>query len=517
LKESSRTNSSINDINENTSDSDDIDLSKLFSSIIKTWKPWLLAVISVTVIFVIIKVTQILLFPQEITYSKPIRLTFLDRDKLTYPNGAAFSYSDIVSPTVVQQVYQTNNIQSKNISIADLQLALSSTPYSPDYPFIKKRFEQLLDNKKNTPDQIKELNKQLESELKQATASSEVLVSLHSSKFKNDPMLVSKILDDIPAFWAQEMVNKGVLAMNSPIYSGASLNTELIKDQDLLIVKSILEQKINLLRENIDVLSKFDGAQSIKDKITGLKLLDLSTHLDDIERVIIASIFSPIHLLIDKTKSYSAQYFYDEKAKKIKLELLKLGKIESALKSNESPYFNWEHASKTHIAPTEFSQINGDAIDKIVHLSGSLEKEQYKQKLNNDWLNLIDKKSSNENELFKTEQLLNALKLERNSLPEEIKKYSEYVEVEVTKILTTLASYFDVTQRIYEEIGRQKRSDSDKLYMPISNAMIIEKHFDKIAIILTWFLLMVLTSVIVIPLAMIRNSKKAKIAVAAPE
>jgi hypothetical protein len=53
--------------------------------------------------------------------------------------------------------------------------------------------------------------------------------------------------------------------------------------------------------------------------------------------------------------------------------------------------------------------------------------------------------------------------------------------------------------------------------MPISNAMIIEKHFDKIAIILTWFLLMVLTSVIVIPLAMIRNSKKAKIAVAAPE
>jgi hypothetical protein len=508
LKESSRSNSSINDINEYTSDRDDIDLSNFFLAVLKTWKPWLLAVISVTVIFVIIKSLQILIYPQEITYSKPIRLTFLDRGSLTFPNGQNFSYSDIVSPTVVQQVYQHNNVQSKDISIADLQLGLSSVPYSPQYPFIKKRYEKLLDNKKLTVDETTELNKQMAVELKQATTSAEVLISLNSSKFNDHPLLVSKILEDIPVFWAQEMIKKGVLAINSPILSATSLNTELIKDQDLLIVKSILEQKIQLLRSNISVLSKFDGAQSITDKITGLKLVDLSEHIDDIDRVIISTLFAPTDLLIEASKSYRALYYYEEKAKKIKAELLTLKKVESSYNTAESPYFKQEQTVRTQSGPNEFSQVTGDAIDKIVHLSGSLEKEQYKQKLNNDWLSLIRNISSSENELFEIEQMLLAIKTNVKNNPEEAKNYVVHAKVVLTKILTSLAGYFEVTQRIYEDIGRNMRSDSDKLYMPISNAITIEKQFDKIAIILTWFLLMVLTSVIVIPLAMFRNSNK---------
>jgi hypothetical protein len=516
LKESSRSNSSINDINDYTSDSDVIDLSNLFLSVLKTWKPWLLAVISVSVIFVIIKSLQILIF-DDFTYSKPIRLTFLDRGSLTFPNGQKFSYSDIVSPTVVQQVYQHNNVQSEDISIADLQLSLRATPYAPQIPFIKKRYEQLLDNKKLTIDQTTELNKNMDLALTQAKNTAEVLISLDSSEFKNNKLLVSKILDDIPVFWAKEMIKKGVLATNSSIYSGASLNTGLIKDQDLLIVKSILEQKLKLLRSNISVLSSFDGAQSITDKITGLKLVDLSAHLDDIDRILIATLFAPTHLLVEKIKNYSALFYYEEKAKKIKLELLTLKKVESSYKSGESPYFKQEQTVRTQSGPNEFSQITGDAIDKIVNLSGSLQKEQYKQKLNNDWIALIRNISSSENELFEIEQLLLAIKTDVKYNPEEQKTYVEHVKVELTKILTSLAGYFEVTQRIYEDIGRNIRSDSDKLYMPISNAITIEKQFDKMAIILTWFLLMVLTSVIVIPLAMIRNSKKAKIAVAAPE
>jgi hypothetical protein len=417
----------------------------------------------------------------------------------------------------VQQVYQHNNIQSKDISIADLQLGLSSVPYSPQYPFIKKRYEQLLDNKKNTPDQIIDLNKKLDLELKQATTSAEVLISLNSSKFKDDPLLVSKILDDIPVFWAQEMIKKGVLAMNSPMFSAASLNIELLKDQDLLIVKSVIEQKIELLRGNVSELSKFDGAQSITDKVTGLNLVDLSAHLDDLNRVILATLFAPTHLLIEKNKKHSSLYYYEERVKKIKLELLRLEKVESALKSVDSPYFNHEQTLRTQGGPNEFSQISGDAIDKIIHLSGSLEKEQYKQKLNNEWLSLIGEKSSNENELFELEQLLRIIKTDISLNPVEYTNYTEYVKAEIKKILTVITGYFEVTQRIYEDIGRNIRSDSDKLYMPISNAITIEKQFDKMAIILTWFLLMVLTRVIVIPLAMIRNSKKAKIAVAAPE
>jgi hypothetical protein len=185
-----------------------------------------------------------------------------------------------------------------------------------------------------------------------------------------------------------------------------------------------------------------------------------------------------------------------------------LKKVESSYKSAESPYFKQEQTVRTQSGPNEFSQITGDAIDKIVHLSGSLEKEQYKQKLNNDWLGLIRNISSSENELYEIEQMLLAIKTNAKNNPEQAKNYVVHAKVVLTKILTSLAGYFEVTQRIYEVIGRNMRSDSDKLYMPISNAITIEKQFDKIAIILTWFLLMILTSVIVIPWAMIRNSKK---------
>ena len=115
---------------------DEIDLLGLVKAVLATWKMWLIALIVVTALYGAFQASKIVILSNEITYAKPIRLTFPDAHKLQFPNGSPFAFGDIIAPAVIQLAHQRNRLDEYDMTVADLQGSLSAEPYAPTYPAI---------------------------------------------------------------------------------------------------------------------------------------------------------------------------------------------------------------------------------------------------------------------------------------------------------------------------------------------------------------------------------------------
>jgi hypothetical protein len=500
-------------------DEDEIDLLQLLRSLLKTWKPLLVALVAVSVIFGATKALQLVFVVNQATYSKPIRLTFPNAHKLVFPSGAKFSYSDIIAPAVVQMAFERNKLGDFGLSVADLQGSLSAVPYAPTYPVIIKRYEKLMSDKKLSVEQLTDLQKRMQEEIAQAT-SGEALISLRLDKEELPQGVVDKLMNDIPAIWAERALKeKGVLNINAQLASVNSLNANLIQLSDVLVAGDMLNEKIGLLKRNIEAMSKFEGAQSIADPVSGMKLMDLSFSVNDFNHYVINGLLAPVRMLGLSNNYHSTAYYYEDKIIKLKTSLAALQRKSTAIQEVYNSYLQYEPSTTQNTGEGKgtttmvSSQLTGDMIDKLVSLSGGAAKEQYKQELNDKRLLLISDIASTEGEISDSQFILSALKASTSraklALTEE--QYLSKVKTELPQVLAKMTEFFGVSERIYNQLSVESVGIRDQLYVPVTNTILANKSLIDIkSTVLIWAALMFLTAVIVVPFCMIRNVMKAR-------
>jgi hypothetical protein len=502
-------------------DDDEIDLLQLFRLLLKTWKHWLLALVIVSVVFGAIKALQIVLVVNEETYSKPIRLTFPNAHKLIFPSGAKFAYSDIVAPAVAQLAFERNKLSDHGLTIADLQGGLSAVPYAPTYPLIIRKYEKLMGDKKLSSEQIAGLQKRMDDEIEQAT-SGEALITLRLDKKELPTVVADKLMADIPAIWAEQALKeKGVLNINVQLASGSSLNPDLIRQADGLVAGDMLRTKINLLSQNIDAMSKFEGSQSITDAVSGMKLMDLSLAVGDLNSYVINTLLAPIRVLGLSRENRSTSYYYEDKIAKLKMSLASLQRRSLAVQEVYSSYLQYERKpnqqggdSKTGGASMVAPQLTGDVIDKLISMSGDAAKEKYKQQLNDKRLILEGEIASTENEISDSQMILSALQkaaLVGGKAGPADDYYLAKIKSDLPGVLDKMADFFGVSERIYRQLSFESVGIRDQLYVPVTNSILVQKTLiDVKSTVLIWAALMFLTTVIVVPFYMIRNAMKSR-------
>lgn len=493
--------------------SDEIDLLQLLKSALATWKHWLVALIAVSAIYGGIKAIQIAALTVEAVYSKPIRLTFPNAHKLLFPSGAKFSYSDIVAPAVIKTAYERNNIKDYDWSISELQAALTASPYSPSYPLLMKRYGILMADKKLTADQIAELQKQMEKDIEQAT-SGEAVISLRVEKKDLPKDVADKLLSDIPAIWAERAIKqKGVLKINVQLASANSINKELILNEDPLVAGDIIAEKLQALKTNISKLSEYEGSQSTLDPVTGMKTMDLTYATEDMGNYLLGSLVAPVRELGLTESTQKTIYYYQDRIKKLNLQLTALNKKAQSVKTvydsyTQSPGNN----STTNSGNAALSDISSDVVDKLVSLSGDADKQKYRQQLHTQWIELIAEIAELESSIQDAQLVLDAVKKSVGiQKTEEYKTYLDSTKKEIPLIVDKLVALYEVSERIYEQLSIESVGVKDQLYIPVTNTILSSRVLIDIkSTILTWIALMFLTSVLVIPGVMIRNAMKAR-------
>lgn len=501
-----------------SSNESDIDLLSLMLGIFKVWKLWAISILIVSVAFGTIKAAQILSIAPESTYSKPIRLTFPNAHKMIFPSGAKFSYSDIVAPAVVEEVHEKNQLRNFEFSVADLQRGLSATPYAPTYPLIIERYNKLLNDKKLTPDQITELQKRLEKEIEQATTG-EVLITLRLYKKELPKDVVTKILADIPAVWAERALKeKGVLDINARLASVKSLNIELIKQQESLIAADILTDKLSLLKQNIMELSSYEGIESVTDPETGMRLADLSLAADDLNHYTISELIAPIRQLGLSRTPETSRYYYKNKLNKLNTSLGALEAQASAIKEVYNSYSRREpidsNNKDTRNSQLLMPELSTDMLDKLVSLSGDVDREKYKQQLNNKLLDIVEEISLTEGEIIHTQQIIAGLDKfinQNEKMNTQHEQYLTLMKEKLPEIIDQLSSFFSISQRIYKQVSIESIGVQDQLYIPVTNTILAKKvTIDIKSTLFTWIALLFLTTILIIPGAMIHNAMKSR-------
>lgn len=498
---------------ENPPVNDEIDLLKLFKSALATWKHLLIALIIVTALYGAIKAIQISLLTQEVTYSKPIRLTFPNAHKLVFPSGAKFAYNDIVSPAVVRIAYDRNNIADYDISTAELQAALTAAPYSPEYPLIVKRYNLLMGDKRLAADQVFDLQKQMENDIAQAT-SGEAIITLRLGRKELPKEIANRLLNDIPSIWADIAVKqKGVLNISAQLASANSINKDLVLNEDPLVASDIIDEKLQTLKLNIGKLSDFEGAQSIVDPVTGMKILDLTYATEDMGNYLLGGLIAPIRELGLTESPQKTIYYYQDRLKKLDLQLASLNRRADAVKTIYSSYTQGSNINPaTASNNASVSEINLDLVDKLVSLSGDADKQRYLQELHQTWISLMEQIANIELSRRDAEQLLTAVKKAVNiQTTEEYKSYLESTKKEIPILLDKLVNYYQVSERLYTQLSIETVGVKDQLFIPVTNTVISDRALIDIkATILVWLALMFITSVLVIPSVMVLDAIEAK-------
>jgi hypothetical protein len=287
-----------------------------------------------------------------------------------------------------------------------------------------------------------------------------------------------------------------------------------------MIVSDLLDEKLNLLRENIKNLSEFEGVVTISDPVTGMRLYDLNYAITDLSRYVIDELMSPVRYLGLSRDSKLSIYYYEDRSKKLRMELSLLDdKARLAKQAYDAYQVSQQRmaegsAGKESGGSVMVSQLSSDMLSKLVSMSGDGKRETYRQKLNQQWLKFNLEAAEIKSRIGDVEQVLDSLKRvdaaagPRSSIEQE---YLERVKAKLPQILEQMSGYFEVTERIYNQLNIESVGVRDQLYTPITNEVLIQKDGLEIKkTLLIWIALMFLTTVIVVPSVMVRNALKTR-------
>jgi hypothetical protein len=261
------------------SDDADIPLGPIFDTLRRYRRIIGGAVVAVSVVFVIGVLAMLLIFPAERVASVEFRLMFEDAALGQYPNKMRFSSAEIVSPAVVTEVFQTNDLQQYGPYEA-FKGALFIQQSSPKLDQLAYEYQgKLADAKLTAVDRSR-----LEAEFSQkraALADPTFSLSLRrSERFKVLPTdLAQKVLTDVLAGWAAQAERMG--AMKLPTLPSGVLSKESLDDEDYLTSISQLHAKAVRMTETLDDLRKLPGALTVRTAKEGVSLPELRASLED--------------------------------------------------------------------------------------------------------------------------------------------------------------------------------------------------------------------------------------------
>lgn len=492
---------------------DEIDILQIFRAIAGTWKTCLIILIAVTIIFLTYYLFDYNKNVKHISYSKIIEFTFRGVDDDKYANGSPFYLSDIISPIVVQSVFEKYRLrfQSLGMDSKELLSRLSIEPYTPEYQLIVAKYKDLLTRTSLTLEQLQSIQIQQQQELSQARQGYARL-RLDAFELDINKIFAVEVLAAIPREWARQQIEeKGVLKLDLDLVTAQALDKGLFEEVDYIVFGDLLETKINALKKNMQTLRDTRGITTVKDPVTGMMLPDVIQTVNDLERYVVNDVLLPIRSLGLTRQSDFSLLYYQEKKRELENELVLLTE-ESNLIKNAYDSYNKSRMDidQERVLPQVVQQFSGEFLDRLANMTSAKDFEQYRQSLNERWLQTNIQVATARKNLRETERMIDMIKdkeTEASSVPQQDKAYIDKVNKMVPQIMAQLKNYYDVVSRIYAQASSQETGGLGRLYRETHGDVL--KSAPDLEIkkaMLLYGLLVMLTLIVTIPAAIIISS-----------
>lgn len=224
------------------------------------------------------------------TWSADIQFLFSGVSQGQYPNGMAFSASDLISEVVLARALATLDDIDPELTPRQLADQLAITAYFPRANEVIQAYEARL-NSELTQVEVQELERAFQSELSRGVRGQASLVLTHP-----DPNFPGQaILEAIPEAWAQYVREElKTLSTDRIIYSAEVMGERVFQDTDFIASYGLIRDQINLLKKNLLVLGEEANSGLVRDPATGRRLADIEAQATQLESLYLDNLLSQV-------------------------------------------------------------------------------------------------------------------------------------------------------------------------------------------------------------------------------
>ncbi len=440
--------------------------------------------------------------PSIDTYRSAISLTMRGAKPGEYPNGTQFAASDLRSPAVLDQVYESAGLASYGMKKDDFIKSVIVEAYSPNVDSISKRFRLKSEAKNITPEEIRVLEESYQKELS-AASSDGILVSFTvGGKYAIPASVGNTVVKAIPSAWSEIFIRSlGVTSFPVAKSDAQLVDVTLSEKLDYPLYFDYIDKSARDLDARLDDISKLPNANNLTLDEQKLTLLDLQRQAQAIRSFQIEKTMRPI---IDEGLSKQPELTilaYENEA-----EIMKIGEAENARNSGSiSALIRERNATEgnnlqdgtgqpagTQLAggqPSGMSTINNDVVDKIVALSISSVGAEFREGLLKEKLGIERNLAENSKQNGLIQRRIEAIKRYVASKPASYDSYVKAFSESASLTITSLNQTWENSNKLLSMLNSQRLNEEKLIYsdIPVDQSKIEFRFYNSFALWVTLF------------------------------
>ena len=320
-----------------------------------------------------------------------VRLRFNGVERGQYPNGMPFSPQDLVSTSVLQKVYDRNDLGTF-IKFEDFKDAFSVLETNVAIERLRRDFDSKLNDKKLTAVERNRVEEEFQGKIRALRNGDFRLVGLLGGRFKTwKPELAGKVLNDIMETWVEESRGRGVFKFDINVFSDNILSDIKQGQDDYLVQIDRLRVTIKRIISNLDRLESVPGSNLVRVGEHNVSLGELRVFLQDDMKFKLGMIQSAIYAFgFYRNRTLSEAYIQDQlfnlqldrqaNAGKIKVVDDALSNYSSNNRAGAGSGGS-NQASTGISAGTMIPQLGESFLDRVIDLSTQKADVEYRQNL----------------------------------------------------------------------------------------------------------------------------------------
>lgn len=243
------------------------------------------ATIAATALVVIISGGYYVVQPVQWSASIGFKPVFIGADAGEYPNKLKYSSTDIINPTILEQVYDKDHFQGL-CPREEFRSGFVIVESSPELLFLDLEFQaRLADTRLSVVDRDR-----AQSEYRARRLTTPVQYSLtwlRSDTCRNVPaMVANKALGDVLQTWAEDAdLKRGVLKLRVAVLTPSVFDTGTIGEQSLLVRADLIRSALTRVIANIREVELLPGAELVRAATDRVSLAQMRARLEDLGQV----------------------------------------------------------------------------------------------------------------------------------------------------------------------------------------------------------------------------------------
>ena len=418
--------------------------------------------------------------PSMTTYRSAISITMTSDELGLYPNGSPFSVSDLRTPVVLEQAYQSSGLASFGITETSFADSISVEAYSPNIETITARFRARASVKGIAPVELKAAEETYRQELAAAQFEGVLITLTLDAKFGVPTELGKKVVSSLPSVWTDVFINTlGVGGLPLARSNSDLIDAKIFDALDYPLALDYIDMSATEVEERLTLVSELPNATNAVIKGTPQGLFDIKRRFDNIRLFQIDKQLRPlVDLGISRSVDISLLTLlsYENKIQVLDVERENEKRKSAAIselireRSATDSVISGSMMNPTvNTAPpasigTSITTVGDTVVDRVVALSVSSAMAEFKEKLLNEKLD-IEKDIGSK---IMTKQLIERRMAKIRA--SDSKNNSTYIGAFSTSAMSTISELNAVWRQINEILAviADKRLGQDKLlYSPM--------------------------------------------------